>query len=566
MTKYLATSLFFCLFLSGSLLAQDGLLDSSFADNGILKADFVQGTETIHDLIQQPDGKLVTILSGRYPPPGTFDIVVMRFLPNGTNDSSFAVNGIFRNQNDKGSDLGYDLHQLDDGSFLACGSYSNEDPNDTDFNIFKITPEGILDSMFGTDGSTVIKIDSSQDYARTLAVAENGDIYLGGDSKVPGFGFDRSLILKLTATGQVDSSFGNNGVFLWNTDVPDEVNTSNVRRLLIASDGNLLVSGRTKPNSSDRISLYKVFADGSGLDTSFADRGELLVPLQGYGYGLAIHPDGTILVTGNNLTADGYDLVVAAFDENGVEEDDFGVFGVVTVNPGINDVGLDIAIQPDGKIIVCGDTGGNIRTGPPRKFFSARMDITGKLDSTWGGTGIVITPTSDFFAFPNAILVQTDGKIVLGGASATTMTGNDLTLVRYNNFIDADGDGYSIVDDCDDFVFEINPGAFDIADNGIDEDCSGDDSPVAVRESDLSAGFVVFPNPADNDITLRSLDLSLTPHRIDVYHVSGQLLRSYQPNLLVEAQTLSLAGLPSGMLVLRLETKNGTAVKRIIKR
>ncbi|WP_020567835.1 T9SS type A sorting domain-containing protein [Neolewinella persica] len=566
MTKFYLLFPLFCFILSGSILAQDGQLDSSFANNGILKMDFVQGNETVNDVIEQPDGKLLTIFAGRYPNPETFDIVVMRFMPDGSVDSSFAVNGLFRNQNDKGSDLGYDLHLFDDGSILACGSFSNDDPNDTDFNVFKLTPEGELDSMFGTDGSTVVKIDSSQDYARSIAVADNGDIYLGGDSKVLGFGFDRSVILKLTATGKVDSTFGNNGVFMWNTDVPDGVSTSNVRRLLIAPDGNLLTSGRTKPNSNDRISLYKVLPDGSGLDTNFADRGELLLPLQGSGYGLAIHPDSTILVTGNNLTTDGFDLVVAAFDQNGVEKDDFGVFGVVTINPGPNDVGLDIAVQPDGKIVVGGETGGNIRTGPPRKFLAARLDITGKMDSTWGDAGIVTTMTSDFFAFPNAIMVQRDGKIVLGGGSATTTSGNDLTLVRYNNFIDADGDGYSIVDDCNDFVFEINPGAFDIADNGIDEDCSGDDSPVAVRETDLSAGFVVFPNPANNEITLRSMDLSLAPHRIDVYHVSGQLLRSYLPSLRAEVQTLSLAGLPAGMLVLRLETKNGTAVKRIVKR
>lgn len=566
MTKVITSLVLFSLCLSGSLFAQDGQLDSSFADNGVLLADFAQGTETIHDVIQQPDGKLLTIMSSRYPNPAAFDIQIIRFLQDGSVDSSYAVNGVFRNRNDNGSDLGYDLEQLADGSVLASGSYANVNPNDPDFHVFKLTPEGVLDSMFGTNGSAIVKIDSSEDYAHSIAVADNGDIYVGGGSKIQGFGNFRSVIVKLTTTGEVDSTFGDNGIFMWNTNIPDEVNTSRVQRVLITEDGNLLTSGRTRPNSSDRISLYKVFADGSGLDTSFADRGELLTPLEGNGYGLAIHPDGTILVTGNNETTNGFDLVVAAFDQSGLEKDDFGTFGVVSINNDINDTGLDIKVQPDGMIVVGGESGGSFFQGGPRKFLAARMDITGKLDSTWGNAGVVITQTSDLFAFANAILVQADGKIVLGGASATSTTGNDLTLVRYNNFIDADGDGFSIADDCNDFVFEINPDAFDIAGNGIDENCDGDDSPVAVRETDLSAGFAVFPNPADQEITLRSLNHSLDPQRISIYHTNGQLLRAYQPSLRAENQLLDLSDLPAGMLVLRIETRNGTAVKRIVKR
>lgn len=65
------------------------------------------------------------------------------------------------------------------------------------------------------------------------------------------------------------------------------------------------------------------------------------------------------------------------------------------------------------------------------------------------------------------------GALVVGGTSGGGAPCNSGQL-------DADGDGYAAPADCDDCKVSVNPAAFDVAGNGVDEDCSGipDDTPA----------------------------------------------------------------------------------------
>ncbi|MFO0565280.1 MAG: choice-of-anchor L domain-containing protein [Polyangiaceae bacterium] len=77
----------------------------------------------------------------------------------------------------------------------------------------------------------------------------------------------------------------------------------------------------------------------------------------------------------------------------------------------------------------------------------------------------------------------TNGGGAAGGSAGSGSGGNDggISLGCLDaNGVDDDGDGVSETDgDCDDCEALVNPGAFDVAGNGVDEDCSGkpDDEP-----------------------------------------------------------------------------------------
>jgi hypothetical protein len=122
--------------------------------------------------------------------------------------------------------------------------------------------------------------------------------------------------------------------------------------------------------------------------------------------------------------------------------------------------------------------------------------------------------------------------------------------------LDADCDGYNYIVDCNDTDASIHPGADDIPNNGIDEDCSGEDLTTSIQELS-NAGINIYPNPASDVI------------RIDV---DGQLkirthLYDMKGDLVLEAtndRTILVSTIPTGFYLLEL-TDLGSG-KRITER
>src|SRR5690349_20798348 len=90
-------------------------------------------------------------------------------------------------------------------------------------------------------------------------------------------------------------------------------------------------------------------------------------------------------------------------------------------------MGLSVALQPDGKIIIGGwaMVAGNI------DFAAVRVTADGSLDNGFGVGGKVITPIGTHVDYASSIVLQSDGKILLGGFSSNG-TNNDFAMVRYN--------------------------------------------------------------------------------------------------------------------------------------
>ena len=340
-------------------------------------------------------------------------------LVDGSLDNTFGTNGIARTDFGRGnSDYGRSVAIQSDGKTIVAG-FSNINGS-SDFSIVRYNTDGSLDTTFDTDGKVTTDIADDEDNAQLVALQPNGKIIVVGHSGP--YGSRKLALARYNTNGTLDTTFDTDGKVISSVDIGDYAQSVDIQ-----ADGKIIVAGWVATNDGSDISVLRFNQDGS-IDTTFDTDGRvtLTIGTNDYAESVVVQADGKIIVAGSAYIANQYDFAVVRYNTNGALDTTFDGDGLVTTSFGSdNDQAYSVDVHTDGKIIVAGDT----YSGSSVDFALARYNTDGSLDTTFDTDGKITTDiATNSTDNPKTVLVQSDGKIVLGGS----FNGMDFAVVRYN--------------------------------------------------------------------------------------------------------------------------------------
>ena len=336
---------------------------------------------------------------------------------SGTGKLTTAVND---STNQYRSGQGNSMALQTDGKIILAGtSFSGNWSTDTyNFGLARYNTDGSLDTSFDGDGRLVTDFGNTE-YVRTVKVQADGKVLVGGYSYSDGE--ISAIVARYSANGVLDTGFGVGGTVINST-----FNTYNNGFIALQADGKILLAGSSGTSSSDFV-LARYTSSGT-LDTTFGSAGLATANVDVYDQvsSVTVQTDGKILVGGTSMNGSSADFSLVRFNSDGGLDSLFGTAGKVSTSVYHSDQATSISVQTDGKILL-----GGYSTGCNSDFALLRYTSNGSLDTSFDGDGKLTTAFGSNGDNANSVTVQADGKILLAGV--TSSCDGEFALVRYNS-------------------------------------------------------------------------------------------------------------------------------------
>jgi uncharacterized delta-60 repeat protein len=392
-----------------SRFSSEGLIDDSFGINGHVYTGITNESIRATDFVVDSNGD-ITVIGNNHNGSITIndnpDIIMTRYTEDGSLLNSFGDDGVLRTDLGQ-SEFATSILHPQENTFVVTG-FTGPIPGESQHNFlilhyyFDETNGLVLDSL----NSQVSSQPSSEDVGLAMVLQPDNKILVAGNADA------FPALVRYDESGARDYSFGNGGI---------SYHTIQDTTASVALD----------PDNKIILTCKKHvirFNENGAIDSQFGTDGILLFDTITLTQGLAL-PNGKIVLSGYTMN-EVPEFVLMRYNTNGAPDNSFGSLGqVVTGFNNQGDFAYSMALQPDGKIVLAGDT----RTGSPGTFEDtdfciARYNENGDLDNQFGVNGLVSTNLSNAVDHCNSIVLQPDGKILVTGESD-----NAFVLLRYQS-------------------------------------------------------------------------------------------------------------------------------------
>lgn len=314
---------------------------------------------------------------------------------------------------------------LSDGKYLIASEVSGG----TSWQLLRYNSNGTLDSTFGSNGVSTTSFSSSQTYPVPfrIVVQPDGKILVGGKFSS---GFGSAVLARYNANGTLDTTFGIAGR-------ADLANLGGwIEDIALRPDGRILLG--VAFNGTIYFRVAGLTSTGQ-FDGSFGIK--TYTSINASVKAIELLDDGSFILAGGKF--------VAKFTSAGVLDTTYGTNGITNVGltaPEYAEV-FDAKIGSNGTLSLGMYRYSNVtqNTNNTMNMAAMRLTSSGAIDTTFNNGSLRAVDFNGLDDFPSSMVLQSDGKIILGGYTEVVDNNRDMAMVRFNTdgSLDTtfDGDG-----------------------------------------------------------------------------------------------------------------------------